>query len=253
MVGLGLCLAERGGLLQGAAAVPWRSLRANVVSSSIYERFDWDEHWYPVCWARDCKPDAPTKLPLFDKDYAVVVHSDGSAPLAVRDRCPHRLAALSEGRLTSQGWLQCACHGWSFDANGSCRSVPQQQQMPTAATLAGACVEAYPARIVQGMLWIFPGRRLHPAGSAEAADTAKALPPVPPVPTVAEMEEGSGYRWTPAVRDLPIDYSILVENILDPDHGLFAHQAPQFDLYSADRDSPQDVSVRQLPEMRSCS
>ena len=132
MVGLGLCLAERGGLLQGAAAVPWRSLRANVVSSSIYERFDWDEHWYPVCWARDCKPDAPTKLTLFDKDYAVVVHSDGSAPLAVRDRCPHRLAALSEGRLTSQGWLQCAYHGWSFDANGSCRSVPQQQQTPTA-------------------------------------------------------------------------------------------------------------------------
>ena len=27
------------------------------------------------------------------------------------DRCPHRAAALSEGRMTSSGDLQCAYHG----------------------------------------------------------------------------------------------------------------------------------------------
>lgn len=27
------------------------------------------------------------------------------------DRCPHRAAALSEGRMTSSGYLQCAYHG----------------------------------------------------------------------------------------------------------------------------------------------
>ena len=51
------------------------------------------------------------------------------------------------------------------------------------------------------------------------------------------------FKWTTAIRDLPVDYSILVENILDPDHGLFAHQAAPFDLYTATRDAPQTVAV----------
>ena len=47
--------------------------------------------------------------------------------MAMKDQCPHRLAALSEGRLTASGDLQCAYHGWAFDgATGECTSIPQQ-------------------------------------------------------------------------------------------------------------------------------
>ena len=45
-------------------------------------------------------------------------------PLCAR-RCPHRAAALSQGVLTPSGNLQCAYHGWSFDASGACKNIPQ--------------------------------------------------------------------------------------------------------------------------------
>lgn len=34
----------------------------------------------------------------------------GKEPVALLDRCPHRGAALSEGRMTALGSLQCAYH-----------------------------------------------------------------------------------------------------------------------------------------------
>ena len=39
----------------------------------------------------------------------------GKGPVAMMDRCPHRAAALSEGRLTSAGNLQCVYHGKTED------------------------------------------------------------------------------------------------------------------------------------------
>jgi len=188
---------------------------ADLTSSAPdYSRFDWMDHWYPVAWTRDLPVNAVTKVTLFDVDYCVVNRGE-RGPLALEDKCPHRLAALSEGRLTAQGYVQCAYHGWSFDASGACKSVPQRQGDASTAL----CATAVPCRVEQGLLWLFPG-----------ADAENAKPP----PRVPEMDDPR-FKWSEAVRDLPIDYSILIENILDPDHGLFAHQAAPFDLYTATR------------------
>jgi len=43
------------------------------------------------------------------------------------------------------------------------------------------------------------------------------------------------------VRDFPIDWPILVSNIFDPDHGLFAHQTTGFDMYSASNTFPLEI------------
>ena len=43
---------------------------------------------------------------------------------ALLDRCPHRGVALSLGRVTKQGCLECPFHGWQFDETGSTRHVP---------------------------------------------------------------------------------------------------------------------------------
>ena len=191
-----------------------------------YSRFDWLDHWYPVAWTRDLPVDAVTKVTLFDVDYCVVNRGERE-PLALEDKCPHRLAALSEGRLTAQGYVQCAYHGWSFDASGECKSVPQREGGASAAL----CATAVPCRVEQGLLWLFPG-------AAAGRDPESVAPP----PRVPEMDDPA-FKWTTAIRDLPVDYGILVENILDPDHGLFAHQAAPFDLYTATRAAPQTVAV----------
>lgn len=204
-----------------------------AASTSPYARFDWTAHFYPVAWVRDLPAGAPSRVTLFDEDYAVVLREGGLSPLAMRDVCPHRLAALSEGRLTQQGWLQCAYHGWAFDEDGECKAVPQ---VDTRAGMGALCATAVEAVVSQGMLWICPS----PKGS---------LTELPPVPIVPEMDDPE-YKYTPVVRDLPIDYSILVENILDPDHGLFAHQMPGFDLYTATREDPQLVTITDAPMLR---
>ncbi|MFS8008084.1 putative pheophorbide a oxygenase [Helianthus anomalus] len=41
------------------------------------------------------------------------------------DRCPHRLAPLSEGRIDQWGRLQCVYHGWCFGGSGDCKFIPQ--------------------------------------------------------------------------------------------------------------------------------
>ena len=44
-------------------------------------------------------------------------------PGALVDRCPHRNAPLSLGRVRD-GFIECCYHGWRFDGEGVCRLVP---------------------------------------------------------------------------------------------------------------------------------
>ena len=196
-----------------------------------FASFNYNSYWYPVVWAEDLRLKKPTKITLFDVDYVVAKLSETEV-ICLKDRCPHKSAALSEGRITAAGKFQCAYHGWSFDGtDGSCEEIPQVVSTGSdiSMTLSSrTCATAMPAMIHQGMVWVFPGGNLE-----------KALNATPP-PTIPEMDQ-SEFKVTTTVRDFPIDWSILVENILDPDHGIFAHGALAFDLYSANTQRPQQV------------
>lgn len=222
---------------------PSPAVRAAPRPSAQYGNFDWNQHWYPVAWARDLPLDQPVKVSVLDEDYCVVRRGSGRTPVALRDACPHRLAALSEGRVTEQGLVQCSYHGWAFDGEtGACESIPQLvKTTPAGRAAAGggeppafvapprSCADAVACQIVDGLFWIHP--------------TAKRAEDAPlPIPRVPEMAL-PGYKHVGAVRDFPVDYSLLIENVLDPDHGLFAHQAVGFDLYSASAARPVTVSV----------
>ena len=54
--------------------------------------------------------------------------------LYINNRCPHRLAPLSEGRIEpADGSLYCNYHGWRFDGQGACRGIPQLDASHSAA------------------------------------------------------------------------------------------------------------------------
>jgi hypothetical protein len=40
--------------------------------------------------------------------------------------------------------------------------------------------------------------------------------------------EGGGWTSDDFVRDFNVDYTLIMENLMDPDHGLFAHQVQFF-------------------------
>jgi nitrite reductase/ring-hydroxylating ferredoxin subunit len=180
-----------------AASAP--SQRFQQEGPGRWDSFDYLRHWYPVAWQIDLPVGSPTKQTLFDQDYAVVVTPNDEV-LAFVDRCPHRSAALSEGRLVSNAkYLQCAYHGWSFDANGTCVDIPQSSGSPSTYS-PRACAKAVPALVHQGMLWLWPG-----------PDPPHKMPP-----TVPELDDPA-FKVLRLVRDFPIiDWSILLSNIMDP-------------------------------------
>lgn len=74
--------------------------------TGILGDFDWCNHWWPVQTLAGADPTRPHAVELLGRQ--LVLWKDGSgAWRAMDDACPHRLAPLSEGRLESDGTLQC--------------------------------------------------------------------------------------------------------------------------------------------------
>ena len=67
-------------------------------------------HWYVACQSKELrkKPLARTVVGL---PLVLFRDAEGRAQ-ALLDRCPHRNAPLSLGRVTNEGRLECAYHGW---------------------------------------------------------------------------------------------------------------------------------------------
>src|ERR1700761_4962846 len=73
----------------------------------------------------------------------------GAAPVVFADRCPHRLVPLSAA-TPIDGRLQCAYHGWEFDAAGACVALPSQE----GAAPPRAHLTPLPTRLLDGEIQI---------------------------------------------------------------------------------------------------
>lgn len=125
----------------------------------------------------------------------VLARLDGRI-VAMEDRCPHRQAPLSAGRVTTGG-IACPYHGWVFGADGRCTSVPGMAP--------GECVPKVGARMVavrelDGMVWV----RLAAAGDAE-----------PPAMVAAYAPDSRKFLGQMRWRGYIVD---AIENFLDPLH-----------------------------------
>nr|DAD27516.1 TPA_asm: hypothetical protein HUJ06_028984 [Nelumbo nucifera] len=166
--------------------------------------YDWREEWYPLYLTRNIPDDAPLGLTVFDKQ--LVLYKDGSGVLrCYEDRCPHRLAKLSEGQLID-GKLECLYHGWQFEGDGKCVKIPQ---LPAGARIPqSACLKTYEVRDSQGVVWAWMSDKNPP-------DPAK-LP-------WFEHYARPGFQDVSTTHELPYDHSILLENLMDPAHIPISH------------------------------
>src|SRR6185369_12000038 len=73
---------------------------------------------------------------------------------ALEDRCPHRNAPLSAGRVAGSA-VECGYHGWRFDAAGQCVAIPGLPDDLVATR--GRPVPSWPARDAHGLAWIALG------------------------------------------------------------------------------------------------
>ncbi|EIE23397.1 hypothetical protein COCSUDRAFT_47272 [Coccomyxa subellipsoidea C-169] len=190
--------------------------------------FVWARQWYPLAFVEDLDPGRPHAMELLGKRLVIWYDSRQQKWTAFEDRCPHRLAPLSEGRIEpSDGTLMCSYHGWRFRGDGACTRIPQalDARAEDAACSSGrSCAAVHPTQVRQGFLHVWG------EAGAEAAEEAARRPPVlipelDPDAADAVMRDGSptldsGKRY---IRDLPYSYDFLVENLIDPAHVNYAH------------------------------
>lgn len=93
--------------------------------------------------------DRPLSVRLLD-EQVVLARLDGQV-VAFDDLCRHMGAALSLGRVVDGCQLQCAYHGWTYDAAGRCVDIPARRGT---AIPEGARVQGYPAREAYGLVWV---------------------------------------------------------------------------------------------------
>ena len=100
--------------------------------------------FHPVLPSRSLRT-KPVKVTIAGESFALFRDEDGRA-CALADRCPHRFAPLSAGRV-ERGKLVCAYHGWSFDGDGRGKSASQPSL---------AKCDVLPLRVVEkhGYVWL---------------------------------------------------------------------------------------------------
>ena len=106
------------------------------------------KRWFVI--ARSAKVGAtPIAAFAFGRPFALV-RDPALGVLAFEDRCPHRGAPLSLGRLGPQG-LACRYHGWTFGADGRCRSMAGAGLPQTDMDIR---VPTFPVRERDGLIWV---------------------------------------------------------------------------------------------------
>ena len=186
-------------------------------------KFNWTKQWYPVAVIDLLDTSKPHPTQLLGKD--IVVWKDGAGKWNVfEDKCPHRLAPLSEGRVEDDGTLLCAYHAWRFDGDGKCTDMPQassKEEEDRVRANPRSCAFTRPCMEAQGLVWAWG------EGGKEAELEARMTPPlvVPEIEGVGKNGEapGGAYRNHWQVRDMPYGWAAFFENAIDPAHAVVSH------------------------------
>lgn len=183
----------------------------------MQSEFNFFQHWYPLSPIEDIHPQRPTPVTLLGIRLVIWKPPSSQTFRVFLDRCPHRLAPLSEGRVeTKTGNLMCSYHGWQFDGEGICTHIPQAENSQNITkNQDNFCVISLPVRQENDLLWVWLD-----AQSAAQAETT-------PLPLSPQVNAAKGFVWSNFVRDLEYDWQTLVENIADPSHVPFAHHGVQ--------------------------
>ena len=86
----------------------------------------------------------------------LIYRADSGAAFCLLDRCPHRFAPLSMGRLEGAS-VRCNYHGMRFDGSGAC------VENPHGAVVSALRVASFPLVERHEILWVW-------LGEAAAAD-----------------------------------------------------------------------------------
>ena len=182
---------------------------------------DFAPGWYVVGSSRALesqpKPVSLNGLPL------VTFRDSLGQSVALLDRCAHRNAPLSAGRVV-EGNIQCHYHGWQFDGGGECKAVPG---LCGTAEHPARRVPAFACRDAQGWVWVYSEPDVDPGFEPYAIPCA----------------DEPGYLTIREHLTMPGPLDAVAENALDVPHTAFVHAG----LFRKNKDrQPIEVVIRAL-------
>ena len=154
------------------------------------------DHWYAVAWSDELQA-GKTLGRRFAGEPIVLYRGKSGRVFALEDRCAHRQVPLHLGVVNGDE-LKCHYHGWSYDCTGKCVDVPYlgKERLPNG-------VKGYPAREIDGLIFIFPG---DPALAEERA------------PKSLGASQRKDYKTRRLNREVTCHYTFMHENLFDMNH-----------------------------------
>lgn len=156
--------------------------------------------WYVAGWSHDVGRE-PFACRVLGEPIVLFRVADGTLS-ALEDRCVHRLAPLSLGRIEGDQ-IRCMYHGLRFSADGRCTEIPGQDIIPPRAS-----VRRYPVVERGSWIWVWMG------------EEARADPGT--IPNSKALDDP---EWVLATgqKDFRANYALINDNLLDLAHLAFVH------------------------------
>lgn len=157
--------------------------------------------WYVAAWSHELGAETPIGRVLLNEPVVLWRRRDGTA-VALEDRCPHRFAPLSLGRIEGDA-LRCMYHGLKFDCAGVCREMPARDPAPPVTARTYPVVERW------NWIWVWMG------------DPALADPAM--IPVAFGLDDP---RWVmrPGVMEYQANWQLFNDNLCDLSHLDWSHE-----------------------------
>lgn len=160
--------------------------------------------WYAILPSKAVKSGRIVGVKRLNMELALFRNAGGNI-CCVADRCTHRGAALSKGKVKGD-CVECPFHGLQFDGAGRCTFIPANGRT-SAADLSRYNVQSYPVRESSGIIYLWYGE------PEKAADT---------LPFFYEDVDPS-WVYSEVADHWDAHYSRCIENQLDVVHLPFVH------------------------------
>lgn len=159
--------------------------------------------WYAAAWENEIEEGKALARTFLEKPV-VIFRGESGKYVALDNRCCHRAAPLSQGRIEGD-CLRCMYHGMLYDAGGICVEIPGQDRISPLHK-----VRSYPIVEKGRLLWIW-------MGDPELADEAD----------IHHYQPLDDPAWVGLPKECYLHYDanwlLIVDNLADFSHLAFVH------------------------------
>jgi phenylpropionate dioxygenase-like ring-hydroxylating dioxygenase large terminal subunit len=184
--------------------------------------------WYVAAWGRDVGRALFARW-ILDEPVLRFRREEGVA-VALADRCAHRFAPLSTGRLSGD-IVEYRYRGLRFDGAGVCVHSPHGD----GAVPNSARVRAYPLVERHRVLWIW-------MGEPQRADPSL-------IPVFSFLVDSENHTTVTAMSRFKANFEHITDNLTDPSHVSYLHA----ELFGTTDIAPSEMEVSQVGTTVSCN